>query len=141
MQSLGGDMWSNKPLTLRTHSRSGKNIFANRAVHAPVGIHNLSHTEVRRDRQQRDRFILAQAMHGHEETPQLPESIAHGLVEAGVLRHFNLRVWPEFGQVVGKSEAVHGPMLLRFEHGVSQSFQNRPAQSILFMKDEFEIAG
>lgn len=129
-------------LSIRSEMRSGsgKNISTNRAVHAPVGIHDLSHAKVRRDRHQRNRFMLAQVMHGHEETPQLPERVTHGPVEAGVLRHLELRVGPEFGQLVGKSKAVLGPLLLRFEHGVSRTLQDGPVQLVLSMENEFEIA-
>ena len=56
-----------------------------------------------------------------------------------MLRDFELRVGSEFGQVVGEREAVHGPLLIGFEHRMGQPFEHGSAEVRLLMQDEFEV--
>ena len=50
------------------------------------------------------------AVHGHQEPPQLAERIAHRLVEARMIGDFGLRVGAEFGEIVREGEAVDRPL-------------------------------
>src|SRR5690348_11579374 len=68
------------PRTAR--SIAAEHALADGAVNTPIGVHHLGHPEIRGNREQRNRLILAQAMYRHEEAAQLAEGVAHGLVEA-----------------------------------------------------------
>src|SRR6266496_5752 len=93
-----------------------EDVFADRAVDAPISVDDLGNAEIGAHRHQRDRLIFAQAMHGHQEPAQLPESIPHRAVEAGMVCNLRLRIAAELGEIVRIGEAIDRPGMVGFQH-------------------------
>jgi hypothetical protein len=83
-------------------------------VNAPIGVDYLGHTEIDRNRHQRDCFVLAEPLCCHKEMPHLSECVAHCAVEGRFGEDLGLCVVAEFRQVVRKAEAKRDPFVWCF---------------------------
>ncbi len=109
-------------------------------MNAPICIDDLGHAKIRTNRHQRDGFVFAQLVHGHEEPAQLAERVTHRAVETGVVRDLGLRVGAELGEIVGIGKAIDRPGLFGLQHRMSEPLERRAAEITVLVEDKFKIA-
>src|SRR5688500_15510342 len=65
--------------------RPGEQALLDDRVDAPVAVDDLGDSEIDRNRDQRDRLILAQSLRGHQEGSHLSEGVLEGEIHGGLL--------------------------------------------------------
>ena len=109
-------------------------------MHAPIAVDHLRHAEIHGGRHQRDRLVLAQAFHIHQETAHLAERILHGEIERRIGVDLALPLRTEFGEIVRMAEAGQHPIGFSLDQGVTEVGKGLSREIALLVQDDLKRA-
>src|SRR4051812_24229162 len=96
----------------RSGHAASEDILLDDRVDAPVAVNHLGDAEVDADGDQRDCLILCQLLSHHQELAHLAERISQGEIDRRFRVDIGLRLGSQLTEVIGKTEAVHQPLVL-----------------------------
>src|SRR3954447_8690451 len=121
--------------------RVQKQALADDRVHAPIAVDHLRDAEVDGGRHQRDRLVLAQPLHVHQEASHLAKRIFHGEVERGLRVNLALALSAELGEVVGMAESGQDPIRFGLDQGIREIGKGLAGEVGLLVQDHLEGSG
>src|ERR1700722_6952798 len=85
---------------------ASEDVFPDRSMDPPIGVNHLGDPKIGAHRHQRDRLVLAQFVHGHQEAPQFAERVAHRPVQARMVGNLGLGTRAKLRQIIWIGKTV-----------------------------------